>query len=435
MNTRTVTAFGMILLAAPLMNGHAFADASYQSTTEITGGTLMDTMKSVPFFSKSMKNAFAPTTTLTMVHGNQKAVVNKDSTDIIDLDKEEMIHIDSVKRTYSVVTFAQMRQAMQNMPQQIQTAQAQVKQAQAQQPKTNLKMNFDVKVNNTGVSKVVNGLMAQEQVITLTTTITDPDAAAAAASGTTPAPGAAPDSSGTAPAPGTTPAPGQPVSISYTVTTDAWIAPDPPEVKEIQDFDVKMGKKMMEGVDMQAFVAQMKASGNAMSQMLGGQPGASDAMAQMGKEMAKLKGTRVLEVTSMGGMAPMQGTGTAPAAAPAATPAPSGGSVAGQVAGDTATQTAANESGRLGGFGSALGGSMMSAWHKKKASTPPPAPAPAAAPTSATPAAGQTQSAVLMSMTMQKSNFSQEPVGSSAFEIPAGYTQVASPYERMSQNQ
>lgn len=61
----------------PLMNGYVFADASYQSTTEITGGTLMDTMKSVPFFGRSMKNAFAPTTTLTMVHGNQKAVVTK----------------------------------------------------------------------------------------------------------------------------------------------------------------------------------------------------------------------------------------------------------------------------------------------------------------------------------------------------------------------
>ncbi|MGC2161764.1 MAG: hypothetical protein WA634_07655 [Silvibacterium sp.] len=398
MNTRKVTAWGMVLLACPFMSGYAFADASYQSTTQITGGTLVDTVKSVGFLGKSMSKMFAPTSTLTMVHGNQKATVSKDFTDIVDLDKEEMIHIDSVKKTYTVMTFAQMRQMMQNMPQQMQKIQAQAKQAQTQQPQTDLKMSYNVSAKNTGVSKEVNGLMAQEQVITMTMTITDPNAPA--------------------------PAPGQPTSIAYTVTTDAWIAPDPPEVKEIQDFDIRMGQKIMQGVDMQAWAAQMKASANnaGMGQLLGGQPGAADAMAQMGKEMAKLKGTRVLEITSMGGLAP---AGTAPASSTTPAAQTNSGSVAGQVATDTATQTAATESSRLGTVGSALGSSMMSAWHRKKAQ---PAPAPAPAPAAATPANGQaTQNVVMMSMTTQKTNFSKEQVPVSAFEIPAGYKQVTSP--------
>ena len=421
MHRRTVMAFGVFLLAVPLMNGYAFADASYESTTQITGGSLADTMKSVSFLSKSMRNMFAPISTLTIVHGNQKAVVTKESTEIIDLDKEEMIHIDTMKKTYSVVTFAQMREAMQQLPEQMQKMQAQSKQAQAQpMPKTDLKTSFDVKVNNTGVSKVVNGLMAQEQIVTLTMTVTDPDAAAAQANGASPANGT-PPASGTTAAAGT--GPSGPASISYTVTTDAWIAPDPPEVKEIADFDVKMGKKMMEGVDMQAFVAQMRAGVNnmGMSQLLGGQPGATDAMAQMAKEMAKIQGTRVLEVTSMGGMAPTQGTGNA---ASASTP-----SSTGQRTSDTAAQTA-NQSSGLGALGSALGGSMLGGWHKKKASTPPPAD-PATAPAAGAPASGDgTQNVVLMSMTTQKLNFSEGPVDTSAFEIPAGFTKVPSPYEQ-----
>jgi hypothetical protein len=68
------------------VTGLCFADASYQETTQVTGGTMVDQLKSVSFL-KSMNNMFAPTTT-TMVHGNQKAVVSKDSTEITDLDKE-----------------------------------------------------------------------------------------------------------------------------------------------------------------------------------------------------------------------------------------------------------------------------------------------------------------------------------------------------------
>jgi hypothetical protein len=404
MNTRKITAVGAVLLANLSTARLAFADASYQSTTQITGGTLIDTVKSVSFLGKSMSNMLAPTSTITMVHVNQKAVVSKDSTEIIDLDKETITRIDNVKKTYTVTTFAQMRQAMADMPKQMQQAQAKMQQAQAQQPKTDIKMSFDATVKNTGVTKEVNGLMAQEQVITVTMKMTDPSA---------------PTTDG-------------PNAISYVVTTDAWIAPDPPEIKEIQDFDARMGKKMMEGVDMKAFAEQMQANGNAgMAMMLGGKPGASDAMAQMGKEMAKLHGTRVLEVTSMGGMGTGMAAPTTAAGAPPAPPPPSGGSVVGQVATDTASQTASGESSKLGVFGSALSNSAFSAFRKKKAA---PAPAPAATPASATtPAAGaqpaQPVNAVLMSTTTQKTNFSEEPIPFSVFQVPAGFKNVPTSYD------
>jgi hypothetical protein len=85
------------------------------------------------------------------------------------------------------------------------------------------------------VTKEVNGLTAQEQVVTMQMHITDPNAPPTNAVN----------------------------SMTYVVTTDAWIAPDPPEVKEIQDFDVRFGQKLMAGVDMSAFKAQM----SQMSQM------------------------------------------------------------------------------------------------------------------------------------------------------------------------
>jgi hypothetical protein len=383
MNSGKVAALGIILLASRF----TFADASYQETTQITGGSMVAPLKSMSFLSKSMRDMLAPTTTTTMIHGNQKAVVSKDFTEITDLDKETVTHIDNLHKTYTVVTFAQMRQAFQQMPKQMQQAQDQAKQAQQQQqqqPKSDLKTSFDVSVKNTGVSKEINGLTAQEQLVTLQMHVTDPNAP-----------------------------PTQTSAVTYVVTTDAWISPDPPEVKEIQDFDKRFGQKLMEGVDLSAFKAQMTqmhdmSQNPGMSQMFAGKPGSAEAMAEMGKEMAKLQGTRVMEVMRMGG----SGTGPAGAqnsaqnsdSAPAAAPANSNGSVSGML-------------------GSALGSSALGAFHRKKAAQP------ASDTTTTTTAADgtQTTSTILMETTVQKSNFSQAPVSSSNFEVPAGFKKVETP--------
>src|ERR1700744_2433789 len=150
MNFRKVAALGIILLANRLM----FADASSQETRQITVGSMVAPLKSMSFLSKSMRDMLAPITTTTMIHGNQKAVVGKDSIEITDLDKETVTHIDNVHKTYTVVTFAQMRQAFAQAPKQIQQAQEQAKQAPDQpQPKSDVKTSFDVSVKNTGATK------------------------------------------------------------------------------------------------------------------------------------------------------------------------------------------------------------------------------------------------------------------------------------------
>jgi hypothetical protein len=379
MKTRNLAAIAIVMMASRM----TLADASYQETTQITGGSMVAPLKSMGFLSKSVSNMFAPNTTTTMVHGNQKAVVGKDSTEITDLDRETITHIDNLHKTYSVVTFAQMRQAFENMPKQMEQAQEKAKQdqpQQPQQPKTDLKTSFDVSVKNTGVSKDVNGLTAQEQLVTMQMHITDPNAPPTDATNT----------------------------VTYVVTTDAWIAPDPPEVKEVQEFDKKFGMKLMAGVDMSAWRSQMAGQNPAMAQMFGGKPGSQEAMAQMAKEMAKLQGTRVMEVTRMGGSG--NGPGASQDSAQASTPA--------------ATTPPASSNNSVGGLlGSALSNSALGGFHRKK-------PAPADSNNSTTPPADgsqNTSSAVLMETTTQKSNFSRESVPSSSFEVPAGYKKVDTP--------
>lgn len=394
MNTYKIAALGLM----SVLSGMACADASYEQTSQITGGTLTDTLKSVSFLSKTTRDMLAPTNSLTMVHGNQKVVTNKNSTEIIDLDKETITHIDTEKKTYTVMTFAQMRQAAAAMMKKMQQA-SPTQAPAAQQPNSDLKTSFEVSVKNTGLSKSVNGLNAQEQLVELQMHITDPHGSGTEAQNT----------------------------LTYAVTTDAWIAPDPPEVKEIQEFDARMAKQMMEGADLSAFMKPGGAN-TGLAQMFGGKPGTAEAMAQMQKEMAKIKGTRVMEVTRMGGDAPA-GSQTAAATPGAASP---GTSVATQVATDTAAQTAASESGKLGMVGSALGNSLLGAFRRQTAARPAAATPAAAAPAAADAGAQPATRMVLMEMTMQKSNFSREAIPSSAFAVPEGFKQMPSAFDRMS---
>lgn len=427
---KCIAAMAVVMLLAAQS---ARADASYQMSYQITGGSLVDSMKSIAFISKEASELTAPMNTLVLVHGNQKATVTKDTIDIIDLDAGTMIHIDKVKKTYSVVTFDELRKMLARMPQLQQQQNTQLQQMQQQAPPINLQVSFDVQMKDTGVTKEINGLMATEHIMTLTMKMSPPSTAATGTQGST---------TGTTGAGATAASPQTVTAVAYTITTDIWIAPDPPQVTEIHDFDVRMAQKMLEGTDMSALVASWKANANggaATGTLFANQPGAADAMKRMGEELAKLKGTHVLEVTTMGGY------GAGPAAAGSAGPGQSsasapnsnnqGQSVPGQVAQGAAEGTAQSESGRLGGIGSSVTNSVIGAFHrKKKQQPPPPQQQPPAQTTPSTGSTTQTTPAtVLMETTRQESNFSSEPIPLSVFQVPAGYKRVPSPMERMAQ--
>lgn len=376
-------ALALAVLLTPALSCIAFADSSYQSTTQITGGQLVDAVKKMSFLSKSIRNMTAPTSTQTMVSGNRKALVGPDATDIVDLDKQEMIHIDTLHRTYSVVTFAQMREALEaGVEQMKQASQQREAPSPQEQQKPNVKVTFNASVNNTGQTKTIEGMNAQEQIVTVTMTATDE----------------------------TNPA----NTSTYTVTTDAWIVPDPPELKDVADFDRRMAKAMMQNVYMPAMAGAGGPSGAGMSQLLSSRPGASEAMTQMAKELAKIKGTRVIEDMTMSATVPQNSSQSGASQEQANSESNS----------DTPTSRGSVESAAAG---KVIGG-MLGGWHHKKAKQ---ADEPSDTSTTTTQSGQVMQTVTLLSMRDQKSNFSQESIPRSAFEIPAGFTQVPSAYEKM----
>lgn len=383
MYTRKAAALALAALLTPAFSALSFADSSYQSTTQITGGQLVSTVKRMSFLSKSIRNMFDPVSTQMMVSGNRKAMVGPDATDIMDLDKQEMIHIDTAHRTYSVVTFAQMRQAMElaaeRMKQTPQQGEAPSQPQEQQRP--NVKVTFNASVNNTGQTKTIDGMNAQEQIVTVTMTATDE----------------------------TNPA----NTSTYTVTTDAWIVPDPPELKEMADFDRRMAKEMMRDVYMPAMAGAGGPSSAGMSQLLSGRPGASDAMTQMAKELAKIKGTRVIEDMSMSATAPQNTSQNGASQDQANSKSNS----------ETPTSRGSLESAAAGKM---IGG-MLGGWHHKKAKQDDQQ---SDTSTTTTQNGQVMQTVTLLSMRDQKSNFSQQAIPGSVFEIPAGFRQVPSAYDK-----
>lgn len=90
-----------------------FADFQYTETSKITGGAAAGAMKFAGVFSKDARQATQGANSTISIKGNK--LRREDSlgmAEIIDLDGKQIIHLDNKKKTYSVMTFAEMRAQM-----------------------------------------------------------------------------------------------------------------------------------------------------------------------------------------------------------------------------------------------------------------------------------------------------------------------------------
>lgn len=345
-------------------------DFTYQQTTQLTGGSLFQMMKTMGTFSSQARHAGDPVVSTIYLKDNRFARVSPDNIEIIDLDKETITHIDVQKKTYTVMTFDQVKQAIQNARQQMQQQAAQQPQpAPAANPNAqNVQMSFDVKVNKTGAQKEISGLQSSEAILTMVMTATDQQTQQ---------------------------------SGNLAITNDMWMVPEIPGYGQVRDFYKRFAAKMGD-----SFTGASADFSKAFAQ----NPGAGQAFGDMTKEMEKLDGVPIMQVMRMGMSAngqPLPAASEAPT--PAATPSPSTPS-----AGDAAKQGLASAlSSHFGGFGG---------FGKKKQSTPPPD-------QNSDQAAAQAQQngGILMEAQTTTTNFSSAPVDPSHFDIPAGYKQVQPP--------
>jgi hypothetical protein len=359
-----ICAAGAALLSAASL----LADFQYQQTTKITGGALAGFMKFAGAFSKKVNE---PMTSTVYVKGNRMAHIDGRMGSIIDLDKETITSIDFEKKTYSVMTFAQMKQAFQD-------AMAKMKEQPQQKDGANVDLSVKASVKETGKTREISGYNTKGYIMTLMMEGTDQKSGQTGAMG---------------------------------VTSDMWLAPDISGYQEVRDFHRRMGEKL-----------GMMMGGGIMDRMQLMQPQLGKGLLEAAKEMSKMKGIPVLTVMRMGGTQngqPLPAASEAPDAAKSQ--GPSAGEVAGQTAGNAAGNSIESRLGRLGGLGG-LGGFGR----KKKQEEPQQQQEQTQA------QSGQPGSGILIESTTESSGFSASPVDASKFETPAGFKEVQAEIERRS---
>lgn len=274
-----------LLLAATLWSGAALlADFSYDQTSTLTGGAMAGMMKT---FSKQSRE---PVKTSIAVKGDRMVHLGPTSAQIIDLGKETITQIDFQKKTYSVMTFAQFSEMVNQM--------SQMKNQKSDAP---AQLSIKPTVKETGQRRMIAGQDARQVILTIEMQGTD------AKTGQT--------------------------NTFMTMTSDMWVAPNIAGYEEVRNFQRRMMQRMTWAPNMGMMTA----------------PGSSKGMAEMMKEMSKLDGVPIQQVLQMGGPAGAQGGAQAANAPPqqqtqqAQTDQPSAGSALGKLAG--------GRFGGLGGFG------------------------------------------------------------------------------------
>ena len=107
----------LIYALAVAMPAACFADFQYTETSKATGGSLLGAMKVVGVFSKGAR-INQPMTSKTSIKGNKmRRESDQGVTEIYDLGARRVVTIDDKHKTYSIVTFDEMKAAMEQQRQ------------------------------------------------------------------------------------------------------------------------------------------------------------------------------------------------------------------------------------------------------------------------------------------------------------------------------
>jgi hypothetical protein len=198
------------------------------------------------------------------VKGDRKATITDQTGQIIDLAEEKIYDLDLKKKTYTVTTFAAIRQKMEEARKRA-TEEARKEQPREEKPAPvekdpNAKeFEVDFSVKNTGEQKAINGFNTHQTVVTITVREK----------------GKTLEQSG-----------------GVVMTSDMWLAPKVAAMTELQQFDMRYAQKMF-GPMVTGASPQDMATAMAMY------PQIKPALEKMRAEGGKIDGTPILTTTTM----------------------------------------------------------------------------------------------------------------------------------------
>jgi hypothetical protein len=204
------------------------------------------------------KEAREGTMTTVAVKGSRKSMFNDTTGQIIDLAEEKIYDLDVKRKTYRVMTFADVRQRMEEAKAKAEKAarEEQAKQKAEPPPATRPEdtMEIDLDVKPIGQKRVINGFDTSQVVVTVTVREK----------------GKTLEQSG-----------------GLAITTDMWMAPRMAAMKELMDFEMQYAQKLY-GPMIAGASPQDIASVLAIYPML------KPALEKMNAEQSKVEGTAIL---------------------------------------------------------------------------------------------------------------------------------------------
>jgi hypothetical protein len=249
----------LLLSAAPSLRADVRADE--KSRVEFAG--MLGRMFNV-FGGKAAREGVTSTVA---VKGDRKATLNDTTGQIIDLNEEKVYDLDLKKKSYTVTTFDELRRRMEEArkkaeEQASQASKEERKEGSKDQPKEKtapppdanqkqVEVDFDLK--NTGQQRAINGFDTHETVMTITVR----------EKGKTLEQGG-----------------------GLVLTSDLWMAPRIPAMKDVAEFDARYAQKLYGGGFSGVSAAQM-------ATMMAMYPMMKDAVAKMNAEGGKLEGTAI----------------------------------------------------------------------------------------------------------------------------------------------
>ena len=190
----------LALSAAP-----ALADVKTRDKGQVKFEGMLGTMMRM-FGGKALSEGIVSTNA---VKGNRKATLNDMTGRIVDLDEQKVYDLDMKKKTYTVTTFEQLRQKLREAQERAAKEAKEAPSEPTQPSSTDKQFEFDFDVKETGQTRAIAGHDARQVIMTVTVREK----------------GKTLEESG-----------------GVVLTTDSWLGPDIPALKELAEFEMKYWK-------------------------------------------------------------------------------------------------------------------------------------------------------------------------------------------------
>lgn len=247
---------GALLGAAVLVGSCALAlaDARVEEKARMQMTGMIGKMANI-FGGKAMREG---TTSIDAVKGDRLIKRHGDSAEMVDLAEEKIYQIDYDKKSYSVMTFEQLRQQMREAMEKLKEMQ-QPPPAEKGEPAQDPQFDVDFEVKDTGTKEKVSGYDCR--LVKMIVTVRQKGKKLEEAGGT-------------------------------VLTADMWLGPTIAEKKEIEQFELRYAKQL--GLD--KMVLQ---NAQQMMAMYQAAPGMQQAMEKFRKESVDMSGTSVKTVMTV----------------------------------------------------------------------------------------------------------------------------------------